>query len=104
MPSGQSKLVVVDRRVPVGQHDAGVTAHGRGEGRIDLLLPWAGLEGVHEDQLAVRPDLSEEPADLGGGHGPVGAEPDYRDGAEQSPCLKVSNDLQSGAELAAASM
>src|SRR5260221_2377810 len=94
-------VAVYDRVVPVGQHDTMATARGGGEGRVDLLLPWPGLEGVHEDKLAVRPGLGEELADLGGGDGAVGAEPDHDDGAEQPPRLEVGDDLQSGTELPA---
>jgi len=93
--------LVLDRRVPVGQHDARVVAGRGGQGRIDLLLPWPRLEGIDQDEPAARPDLGEELADLVSGDSPVGPEADYDDRAQQSSGLELGDDLEAGAELAA---
>jgi hypothetical protein len=92
---------VLDRHMPIRQHDTRMLIRGGSQDRVDFLLPRPVLEGVDQDELAVRSDLSEELADLAGCHSSIGAEADHHDRAEQALSLESGDDLQACAELSA---
>ena len=87
---------VLDRVVPVPEHDIRVLADKGRVGCVDLFAPSIGRIGVNEHQFAMRPYQPRQLLELRGRDDVIGAGTGLHDGAQRAGGRQVAHDGRPG--------